>query len=168
MNRVKQLMPQMATSEGIWEGVYIYLDADGKELDRHKSRLTHVFPDSHPDEYHQRNQYEWEDGRAEDLEFRFGLDKKAASVGITQLSWETDRSYGHVWEEPVRVGDLATIRVSWHRTEIEGYTPFDIPHATLHEIIQQTLDGSMRSRVWQWFVDHELVGRTIIREKRIT
>jgi len=131
MNRVKQLMPQMATSEGVWEGIYIYTDVDGKELDRHKSRLTHSFPDSHPDEYHQRNQYEWDDGR-------------------------------------VRVGDLATIRVSWHRTEIEGYTPFDIPHATLHEIIQQTLDGSMRSRTWQWFVDRKLIGRTIIHEKRVT
>ena len=161
-------MPQMATSEGIWEGVYIYYDADGQEVDRHKSRLTHTFPESQPDEYHQRNQYEWADGRSEDLEFRFGLDHKAAQVGVTQLTWDTERSYGKVWEEPVRVGDLATVRVSWHRTEIEGYTPFDIPHATLHEIIQQTLDGSMRSRVWQWFVDHELVGRTMIREKRIT
>lgn len=168
MNQVKKLMPQMATSEGVWEGTYIYCDADGNEVDRHKSRLTHSFPDSHPDEYRQRNQYEWANGRTEDLEFRFQLDAEAEKKGITQLSWETDRSYGKVWEEPLRIGDLATVRVSWHRTEIDGYIPFDVPHATLHEIIQQRLDGGMRARTWQWFVDNDLVGRTIIKEKRIT
>lgn len=157
----------MATSEGVWEGEYIYCDAEGKELDRHTSRLTHVFPNDHPQEYHQRNQYEWASGQTEDFEFRFSLDSEAAKHGITQLAWENDRSYGKVWEEPPRVGDLATIRVSWHRTQIDGYAPYDVPHATLHELIQQTLNGSMRSRVWQWFVDEELIGRTIIREKKV-
>ena len=45
MNLVKQKMPQHGGSEGVWEGVYIYTDAEGNELDRHKSRLTHVFPE---------------------------------------------------------------------------------------------------------------------------
>lgn len=168
MNKVKILMPQMATSEGVWEGTYIYTDVEGKELDRHRSRLTHQFPENLPDEYHQRNQYEWDDGKTEDFEFRFGLDKEAAKVGVTQLAWVTDRSQGYVWEEPKRIGDLATVRVSWHRSEVEGYTPYDVPYATLHELIQQTLDGSMRSRVWQWYVDGDLIGRTIIKEKRVS
>ena len=53
-------MPQHGGSEGIWEGVYIYQDVEGNELDRHKSRLTHVFPEDRPNDYDQRNQYEWE------------------------------------------------------------------------------------------------------------
>lgn len=168
MNQVKQLMPQMATSEGVWEGIYIYSDAMGKEVDRHKSRLTHTFPNDLPNEYHQRNQYEWADGRTQDLSFRFKLDEEAAKNGMTQLTWDTDRSYGKVWEEPLRVGNLATVRVSWHRTEVDGYAPFDIPRATLHEIIQQRLDGGLRARTWQWFLDEDLIGRTIIKEKRLS
>lgn len=168
MNIVKQKMPQMATSEGVWEGLYIYNDADGKEVGRHRSRLTHIFPDDHPDEYHQINHYEWDDGKTESLEFRFKLDAVAAKVGVTQLAWENERSHGMVWEEPIRVGDMSTIRVSWHRTQIDGYAPYDVPQATLHEIIQQHMKGNHRARVWQWLVDGEIVGRTMIKEQRVS
>ena len=168
MNQIKLMMPQMSTCEGVWEGIYIYTDVEGKELDRHRSRLTHQFPTDLPEEYHQRNQYEWGDGRTEDFEFRFKLDQEAAKVGVTQLAWHTDRSEGYVWEEPRRIGNFATVRVSWHRSEVEGYTPYDVPYATLHELIQQADDGSLRSRVWQWYVDGDLIGRTIIKEKRVS
>lgn len=160
MNMIKKLMPQHGGSEGIWEGVYIYCDPEGNELDRHKSRLTHIFPDDKPDEYHQRNQYEWDDGRTEDLTFVFQRDED-------EMKWGNDRSYGKVWEEKKRVGDMANVRVSWHRTKIEGYSPFDLPYATIHELIEMDADFQHRARVWQWYVDGELKGRTIIKENRV-
>lgn len=161
MNLVKVMMPQTGRSEGVWEGTYIYTDPEGRELDRHSSRLTHAFPEDAPNEYHQRNQYTWQDGRTEDLRFKFVLQ-------VNELVFETDRSYGRVWDEPVRVGELASVRVSWHRTEVQGYSPYDVPHATIHELIQMDKDFVHRGRVWQWFAEGELIGRTIIKEKRVS
>ncbi len=160
MNMIKKLMPQHGGSEGVWEGVYIYCDAEGKELDRHASRLTHEFPDDKPDEYHQTNEYSWADGRSEKLSFVFLRDGD-------EMKWESDRSYGKVWEEEKRVGDMANVRVSWHRTKVEGYSPFDAPETTIHELIEMDADFKHRARVWQWYANGELIGRTIIKEKRV-
>jgi len=161
MNQVKLRMPQHGGSEGVWEGEYIYQDTQGKELGGHKSRLTHIFPDDKPLEYHQRNQYEWADGSTEDFHFKFKINED------NEMAFKNERSHGHVWEEKKRVGDMANVRVSWHRTEIEGYAPYDVPHATIHELIEMDKDFKHRGRVWQWYVDGELVGRTIIKERRV-
>lgn len=161
MNLVKKRMPQHGGSEGVWEGVYIYQDVEGNELGRHKSRLTHMFPEDKPLEYHQRNQYFWDDGKTEDIRFHFTINED------NEMVFKNDRSHGCVWEEKQRVGDMANVRVSWHRSEIEGYAPYDIPHATIHELIEMDSDYQHRARVWQWYVDGEIVGRTIINEKRV-
>jgi len=165
MNVVKQKMPQHGGSEGIWEGEYIYTDTEGKVLDRHKSRLTHMFPEDRPYEYDQRNQYEWEDGRTEDIKFSFTM--TGSDEDGWEMGFENDRSQGLVWEEPLRIGDLATVRVSWNRKHIDGYSPYDVPGAMIHELIEMDKSYKHRGRVWQWFVDGELIGRTIIKEKRV-
>ena len=165
MNLVKEKMPQHGGSEGIWEGVYIYQDVEGNELDRHKSRLTHIFPEDRPNDYDQRNQYEWADGKTED--FKFSFEMTGDDESGWEMSFENERSSGLVWEEPLRIGDLATIRVSWNRTNIEGYTPFDVPTAMIHELIEMDKDYKHRGRVWQWYIDGELIGRTIIKEHRV-
>ena len=165
MNLVKQKMPQHGGSEGVWEGVYIYTDAEGKELDRHKSRLTHVFPDDRPNMYDQTNEYTWESGQKEKIQFSFEM--TGNDEDGYQMSFENERSQGLVWEEPLRISDLATIRVSWLRKEIEGYSPYDIPSAMIHELIEMDKDYQHRGRVWQWFVNGELIGRTIIKERRV-
>ena len=161
LNLVKQRMPQHGGSEGVWEGVYIYQDIEGKELGRHKSRLTHIFPDDKPMEYHQRNQYTWDNGQTEDFRFHFVMNED------NEMHFENERSKGAVWEEKKRIGDLSNIRVSWHRKEIEGYAPYDVPSATIHELIEMDKDYKHRGRVWQWYVDGELIGRTIIKEHRV-
>lgn len=160
MNLVRKMMPQHGGSEGVWEGVYIYTDAFGQELDRHDSRLTHIFPDHLPNEYHQENHYSWANGNTETIKFGFEMTNN-------ELAFENERSSGLVWEEPLRIGDLATVRVSWHRKEIEGYSPYDVPSAMIHELIQMDKDYKHRGRVWQWFKDGELIGRTIIKEQRV-
>lgn len=162
MNLVKQRMPQHGGSEGVWEGVYIYQDVEGNELGRHKSRLTHIFPEDKPLEYHQRNQYFWDNGDTEDFRFHFVINDD------NEMEFKNERSHGCVWEEKPRVGDMANVRVSWHRSEIEGYAPYDVPHATIHELIEMDKDFQHRGRVWQWYVDGELIGRTIIKEHRVT
>ena len=62
---------------------------------------------------------------------------------------------------------MANLRVSWHRTDVAGYSPFDRPYATIHELIEMDADFKHRARVWQWYHDGELIGRTIIKEQRV-
>jgi|GEM_PF-356136 len=165
MNMIKKMMPQHGGSEGVWKGVYIYQDVEGNELDRHNSLLTHTFPDDRPNDYDQRNQYEWADGKTED--FRFSFSMTGDDESGYEMGFENERSKGLVWEEPLRIGELATVRVSWLRKEIEGYSPYDVPSAMIHELIQMDADYKHRGRVWQWYVDGELIGRTIIKEQRV-
>ena len=165
MNLVKTKMPQHGGSEGIWEGEYIYQDVEGNELDRHKSRLTHIFPDDRPNDYDQRNQYEWADGRKEDFKFSFAMSGDDAAG--YRMSFENERTQGLVWEEPLQIGDLATIRVSWNRMNIDDNTPFDVSSAMIHELIQMDKDFKNRGRVWQWYSQGELIGRTVIKERRV-
>ena len=159
-NQVKQVMPQLALIEGVWEGTYTYAAPDGSILDIHKSRLTHVFPESAPDEYHQTNEYTWESNKTERIEFAFKLRGQ-------ELAFDQKRAKGRVWEEELRLGDLATIRVSWERTDHVGYTPYDLTDCCVHELIQINQEATKRARVWQWFQDGELVQRTLIKEVRI-
>ena len=159
-NQVKIRMPQLALIEGIWEGTYSYAAPDGRILDVHKSRLTHVFPDSAPDEYHQTNAYTWESGQTERIEFAFKLQGD-------ELAFDQNRAKGRVWEEDIRIGDLPTIRVSWERTDHVGYTPYDLTDCCVHELIQIDRDATKRARVWQWFQEGELVQRTFIKEVRV-
>lgn len=165
MNLVKEKMPQHGGSEGVWEGVYIYQDVEGNELDRHKSRLTHIFPTDRPNDYDQRNQYEWADGRKEDFKFSFAM--TGDDTAGYRMSFENERTQGLVWEEPLQIGDLCTIRVSWNRMNIDENTPFDVSSAMIHEIIQMDKDYKNRGRVWQWYSNGELIGRTVIKERRV-
>ena len=52
---------------GIWEGTYTRIGADGVMVDKWKSRLTIRMMDD--GRYHQVNQYFWEDGFEECLDF---------------------------------------------------------------------------------------------------
>lgn len=161
MNMIKKMMPQHGGSEGVWEGVYIYQDVEGKELGRHKSTLTHMFPNDKPNEYHQRNRYEFEDGTIEEFEFMFEMNAD------NEMTFDSDRVQGCVWEEKKRVGDMANVRVSWHRKALDGYAPFDVPSATIHELIEMDKNYKHRARVWQWYYNDELIGRTIIKEQKV-
>ena len=43
-----------------------------------------------------------------------------------------------------------------------------MPDAYLYEMIQLSDCGRYRSRVWQWFADGKLTGRTLIDEQRVS
>lgn len=161
VNKVKGLMPQLARIKGVWEGAYAYVDPNGKLLDQHQCKLIHIFPDDNPEEYHQINEYIWNDGKKERLEFVFKLQGN-------ELSFTHPRAVGYVWEEKLRIGELATLRVSWLRSDHQGYSPYDLPNCCVHELIQINSDATKRARVWQWFQNEELVQRTVIEEVRVS
>ncbi len=147
MSLIRAEMPVLARHEGEWEGVYIHVDADNREIDRHRSRLQCSFPDAGPYAYHQINTYLWADGRSEEIHFPATYRDKA-------IWWDTDRIFGRAWEI-----DPRTVCLTWTRK--------DMPSAYLYEMIQISQDGHHRGRTWHWFENDQLFKRTCIKEQRV-
>lgn len=148
MSDIRKDMPLLARHEGVWEGVYIHVDKDNKEIDRHRSRLQCRFPEEGSHAYYQINTYVWDDGRTEEIHF-------PASYRDGKIWWDTDRIVGNCWE-----ADDQTILLKWVRK--------DLANAYLYEMIQLSADGNERARTWHWFENDELFKRTCIKEKRVS
>ncbi len=143
---IRAQMPVLARHEGDWEGIYIHVDPDNREIDRHVARLQCRFPDSGPYAYYQINTYIWADGRTEELHFPAVYRNKA-------IWWDTERIYGSAWEID-------------HRSVVLTWTRKDLPESYLYEMIQISADDAHRSRTWHWFVEDRLIKRTCIAERR--
>lgn len=143
-------VPLIARHEGVWEGVYRYYDPEGNKVDEHRSRLECRFPDSGPYPYHQTNHYTWADGRTETREF-------PATIENGKLVWH-GLIDGWCAEVPLD-GFGRTLMLYWTRK--------DEPDVYLYEMIQLSDCGRYRSRVWQWFRDGRLTGRTLIDEEKV-
>lgn len=129
---------------GVWEGTYTLLDArTGEVLDRHNSRLTCKIDG---DQWWQRNEYTWDDGREEIKEFG-GLFQDG------KLLFDTPRLQG----EAVEADDI-TIVLRWvysHEPD-NGYS----------EIIT-LVDDTHRSRTWQHFENGAFAKLTVIDERKV-
>ncbi|MEM4724247.1 MAG: DUF3598 family protein [Candidatus Hadarchaeum sp.] len=144
---LRDKMPLLARHEGEWIGTYIYIDAEGRVLDRHASHLICRFPEEDPNSYHQTNRYTWDDGRTEEYQF-------PATYRDGKIWFDTERIKGYAWE----VDDKTIVLTWYYRHEPEKY---------LYEMIQLSPDGQHRARTWHWFDEKgELYKRTIIKERR--
>jgi len=138
--------------EGVWEGTYRYYDATGEKFDEHASRLICRFPKTGPYPYHQTNFYHWTDGRKDERDF-------PAMIVDGRISWDNELIQG--WAADVALDEFGrTVMLHWVRK--------DMPDAYLYEMIQLSDCGRYRSRVWQWFADGKLTGRTLIDEQRVS
>jgi hypothetical protein len=146
MSDIRGGMPVLSRHVGEWAGSYTHIDADGRILDSHRSRLRCWFPESGPYAYMQQNTYEWADGRQEQHEF-------PASYADGRILWDTPRIVGHAWEI-----DGRTICLTWKRKDLVGFY--------LYEMIQISDDDARRGRTWHWFENDTLVRRTCITETR--
>lgn len=64
---IAAIMPIVAAQAGVWKGEYVHLDANHREIDRHKSTLICWLFDG-PDgaaRLAQTNIYDWSDGTRE-------------------------------------------------------------------------------------------------------
>lgn len=121
----------MLRHEGVWEGTYTHLAADGTLLDRHATRIICEFPDDGPHAYVQHSRYRWDDGRT----------WEAVLPGVLRdgrLWWDSERFHGSGWEAGDGLICLNLVRK-------------DEPDSFYHELISLGPDGRTRSRVWQWF-----------------
>ena len=146
MSDIRTAMPVLARHEGEWEGVYIHIDTDGREIDRHKAELICAFPADGPFAYHQTNTYTWPDGRREQSLF-------PAKFRDGRIWWDTERIEGSAWEI-----DDRTVVLTWTRKDMPGFY--------LYEMIQISADNNNRGRTWHWFEEDVLVRRTCIKEHR--
>lgn len=151
MSDIRSGMPVLIRHLGEWEGEYIYIDAEGKVVDRHKSHLTCMFPEGGEYDYYQINRYMWADGRTEEHHF-------PAKYCDGRIWWDTERIKG--WASDVAL-DMAgrTTMLTWVRK--------DMPDHYLYEMIQISEDNTKRARTWHWFRNDELYQRTIIKERRV-
>jgi hypothetical protein len=147
VGELRNAMPVLARHKGEWEGEYIHVDADNREIDRHASHLKCSFPEDGPFAYYQINTYRWADGRTEELHF-------PATYRDGRIWWDTDRIEGSAWEV-----DARTVMLTWVRKGEPG--------TYLYEMIQISADGDHRGRTWHWFENDQLVKRTCIKERRI-
>ena len=133
-------------------GVYRYYDAHGEKTDEHRSRLVCRVPTAGPYPYHQTNYYTWTDGRQEVRDF-------PAKLVDGRLRWDNELIKG--WAADVYLDDFG-------RTTMLYWVREDQPDIYLYEMIHISDCGQYRSRVWQWFRDGRLVGRTLIDEHKVS
>lgn len=146
---LRESLPYLARNEGVWEGYYRYYDASGEKVDEHKSRLICRIRDDR--EYHQTNQYRWQDGRSETRDF-------PATINGSRLVFDSEIEG---WAEDVALDEHGrTMMLHWTRKEESGLY--------LYEMIQLSDDGESRARVWQWFRGGRLAQRTLIDEVRVS
>ena len=145
----KQVMPLLARHEGDWYGVYVHVDADGKEIDRHFSHLISVYPEDGSCDYHQTNRYGWADGRTEEHLFPGNYDEAEK-----RIIFDTERIYG--WAREID-----------HRHVQLMFTYKGGSDQYVYEFVHLSDDGKNRTRTWHWYDENgEVYKRTIIKESR--
>lgn len=152
MGIIASMMPLVASQAGVWDGEYVHLDADHKEIDRHRSRLVCRLHDGEDGEARlaQTNIYDWADGTRE--------------IRYFDAVFRGDR----LWIDNVNInGWTAAVSLDQtDRTIMVGWTRAGEPDFRYYEMITVAEDGNAKNRTWHWFRKGRLFQRTIINEAR--
>jgi len=162
MGIITDTMPLIASQAGVWEGNYLHLDANNKEIDRHQSRLVCRLFDNNKGRNKnearitQSNIYTWSDGTQEIRYFeaflagnRFVLKNDLIDGWMATLDQDTNTC---------QTG--STIFVQWTRPSEPGFH--------YYEMITVADDGLSKNRTWHWYRNNELFQRTVVNERRIS
>lgn len=148
VNSSETIMPAMRKHEGVWTGVYTHVDAQGRILDQHDTRIVCEFPKVGPVIYAQHNLFTWSDGK----QLRNYL---PGTLENGKLWWDTPTFKGYAWETH---DDVIMLNL----------TRKDEPGAYFIEAIILGATGTHRSRTWHWFKDGALYKRTLCEEQRVS
>lgn len=148
MSSWRDVFPILAKHIGEWEGEYVHLDPEGREIDRHKSHLKMWEPEDGSCDIVQVNTYTWPD-RQEQHRFDGVLRGR-------DIHFDNERIVGYMnqW-------DGQTIMLTW------TYKSLLKPGNYLYELIQLSRDGQQKVRTWHWMEDDRLIKRTVIRERKV-
>ncbi|MEL7297961.1 MAG: DUF3598 domain-containing protein [Pseudomonadota bacterium] len=144
----------VADQAGVWEGEYVHLDADHREIDRHQSRLVCRLYDGEDGDARlsQTNIYTWPDGQRETRFFE-------ATFREDRLWIENDLMSG--WTGAIDFDETK-------RTIMVGWTRKSEPDFRYYEMITVAEDGDSKNRTWHWYRNGRLFQRTLINESRIS
>lgn len=144
-----KLMPAMMAHEGVWQGTYRHIDANGVTVDEHAAKVTCEFPDHGPPHYIQTNVFTWPDGRTQTASLP-GTYRDGA------LWWDTPAFHGKAWETN---SGLILLEL-WRK---------DVPGAWFWEMICMAQGANTRARTWHWFdANGQLFRRTLCDETRVS
>ena len=152
MGIIADSMPLLAAQAGVWDGEYVHLDADHREIDRHRSRLVcRLFDgDDGTARLAQTNIYDWADGTREIRYFD--------GVFSGDRVW-IDNVNINGWSAEVALdGTRRTIMVGWVRAGEPDYR--------FYELITVAEGGDAKNRTWHWYRKGRLFQRTLINELR--
>lgn len=149
MSDWKEVFPILGRHLGQWEGEYVHLDPEGREIDRHASHLHMWVPDDGSCDVVQVNTYTWPDGRSESVRFDGILRGRS-------VHFDNDRIAGHMHQ-----ADDLTILLTW------SYKDRLKPGNYLYELIQLSKDGQQKVRTWHWMEEDRIIKRTVIREAKV-
>lgn len=153
MNIIASAQPLVADQAGVWDGEYLHLDADHREIDRHASRLICRLEDG-PDgqaRLRQTNIYTWPDGQREIRYFE--------GVYRGDRLWIRNELIDG-WTSAITLDATArTIMVAWTRPAEPGFR--------YYELITVSEDGEAKNRTWHWYREGRLFQRTLINETRV-
>lgn len=152
MSGIRQAMPMLVRSEGIWDGTYRHYDASGDKIDEHHSRLVCRLPASGPFDYHQTNHYRWSDGRTDVRDFQ-------ANYRDGRIWFDNELIKGWAAEDALD---------SYQRTMLLYWVRKGEPDTYLYEMIQVDDTCRQRTRVWQWIRDGKIRMRTLIDEQKVS
>jgi hypothetical protein len=146
--QLSAIMPTILKHEGVWQGVYRHLDADGQLIDQHHAHVTCEFPAAGEHAYVQRNHFIWDDGR----------EHRAVLPGVIQgrkLYWDVETFSGFSWESEDGIVLL-------------NLTRKDDPGTHFFEMITLGAGCETRARTWHWFNDGRLFKRTLCDEVKVS
>ena len=154
MGIIAETQPLVADQAGVWDGEYVHLDADSREIDRHASRLVCRLEDG-PDGVaclSQTNISTWADGTREIRYF----DGTFSGDRVWIRNDLIDGWTGEAAMDPT----ARTILVGWTRPTEPGFR--------YYEMITVAEDGEAKNRCWHWYRHGRLFQRTVINERRIS
>jgi hypothetical protein len=154
VGQIAAAMPLVASQAGVWQGEYVHLDANHREIDRHKSTLVCRLFDG-PDgtaRLAQTNIYDWPDGTRE-IRYFDGI-LQGDRINISNVNIDG-------WVAPLAMDETQrTIMVLWTRT--------GAPDFRYYEMITVAEDGRAKNRTWHWYDKGRLFQRTLINEDYVT
>jgi hypothetical protein len=147
-------MPLVAAQAGVWQGEYVHLDGDHREIDRHSSKLICRLFDGADGAARlvQSNIYEWSDGSREIRYFDGTLRGDRIVISNENIDG---------WVAPLAMDATErTIMVLWIRA--------GEPDFRFYEMITVSDDGLAKNRTWHWYRQGRLFQRTLINEHLVT
>lgn len=152
--QVRELLPVLARHEGVWDGMFRRVDADGRIVEEFSSRIIKRFlPDEFwPMIYHQTNMYDLPDGTKQVID--------------TKGKYED----GKVWFESARVDgwQLDDPSDPFNRTVFLYMVYKSDPNQYVYEMINISDDGKNRTRMTQFLQNGKTTKRTLIDEHLVS